>query len=115
MDGGGGGGWGRGGWGLSQGNLVLPTRAIIRGDGVLCLSVSMYAMICRFSRLYFTLWPSKFKSLFELKNLPPLFEPGDIRSILPTSFSRSVLQVMEPFSPFGLMAGVFRPWATNAL
>ena len=36
----------------------------------------MCAMIGQFSKSYFTVWPAKFKSLFEV-NLPPLSECRD--------------------------------------
>ena len=43
---------------------------------LLCFSISMCAMIGQFSKSYFTVWPAKFKSLFEV-NLPPLSECRD--------------------------------------
>ena len=50
----------------------------------------MCAMIGQFSKSYFTVWPAKFKSLFEV-NLPPLSECRDEINIWSVLFVWSVL------------------------
>ena len=74
----------------------------------------MCNMIGQFSRLYFTVWPAKFKSLFNLVS-SPLFESRGRINIVLVLFSWSLLKVTEPcFLPLGFMVCMHCLWAINA-
>ena len=52
----------------------------------------MCAMIGQFSKSYFTVWPAKFKSLFEV-NLPPLSECRDKHLVCTVSYGTSLFHL----------------------